>query len=183
MATGSSIVTIIRLRITETLKGMYGSRKSQDVKRRILRAEEKAKQDVKDGIRAGIGKMTLNEMFEIYFSTKRNLKQSTRTNYRYMWGKYAGETIGKKKLCVIKKSDVLHFYNDLLDAGFKPNSLEIMNTILHPTFQMAVDDGYIRLNPSAGCMAEIKKSYDWTKSKRHALTIGQQQAFINKKQC
>lgn len=140
--------------------------------------EEQAKQDVKDGIRAGVGKITLNEMFEIYFSTKRNLKQSTRTNYRYMWGKYAGESIGRKKLCEIKKSDVLHFYNDLLDVGFKPNSLEIMNTILHPTFQMAVDDGYIRLNPSAGCMAEIKKSHDWTKPKRHALTIGQQQAFI-----
>ncbi len=141
--------------------------------------EEQIRFDIKDGIKAGAGKMTLNEMFEIYFSTKRNLKQSTRTNYRYMWDKYAKETIGKRKLYSIKKSDILHFYHDLLDKGFKPNSMEIMNTILHPTLQMAVDDGYIRLNPTAGCMAEIKKSHDWEKPKRHALTIEQQQAFID----
>lgn len=139
---------------------------------------EQVKRDVKDGIRSGTNKMTLNEMFEIYFATKRNLKQSTRTNYRYMWDKYAKETIGRKKLCMLKKSDVLHFYNDLLDAGFKPNSMEIMNTILHPTLRMAVDDGYIRLNPSAGCMMEIKKSHDWIKPKRHALTEKEQYAFI-----
>ena len=141
--------------------------------------EEQAKQDTKDGIRAGMTKMTLNEMFEIYFATKRNLKQSTRTNYRYMWDKYAKETIGRRKLSSIRKSDILHFYNDLMDAGFKPNSMEIMNTIMHPTFQMAVEDGYVRLNPTAGCMAEIKKSHDWTKPKRHALTIEQQKAFID----
>lgn len=140
--------------------------------------EEKVKQDVKDGIRVGIGKMTLNDMFEIYFSTKCTLKQSTRTNYRYMWDKYVRETIGKRKLFTIRKSDILHFYNDLMNKGFKPNSMEIINTIMHPTFQMAVEDGYIRLNPTAGCMGEIKKSHDWTKPKRHALTIEQQKAFI-----
>lgn len=140
--------------------------------------EEQLKSDLKDGIRTGTGKMVLNDMFEIYFATKRNLKQSTRTNYRYMWDKYVKEGIGKRKLSTIKKSDILHYYNDLLEMGFKPNSMEIINTILHPTFQMAVDDGYIRLNPTAGCMAEIKKSHDWEKTKRHALTIEQQQAFI-----
>lgn len=140
--------------------------------------EEQIKLDLKDGIRAGMGKMMLNDMFDIYFATKHNLKQSTRTNYRYMWDKYARNTIGMKKINLIKKSDILHFYHDLLDKGFKPNSAEIMNTILHSTLQMAVDDGYIRLNPTAGCMAEIKKSHDWDKPKRHALTIEQQEAFI-----
>lgn len=141
--------------------------------------EEQVKQDLKDGIRAGMGKMTLNDMFDIYFATKHNLKQSTRTNYKYMWDKYAKDSIGKKKLGLIKKSDILHYYHDLIVCGFKPNSMEVMNTILHPTFQMAVDDGYIRLNPTAGCMAEIKKSHEWIKPKRHALTIEQQEAFIN----
>lgn len=140
--------------------------------------EEQIKLDLKDGIRAGMGKMMLNDMFDIYFATKHNLKQSTRTNYRYMWDKYARNTIGMKKINLIKKSDILHFYHDLLDKGFKPNSTEIMNTILHSTLQMAVDDGYIRLNPTAGCMAEIKKSHDWDKPKRHALTIEQQEVFI-----
>lgn len=167
--------TLYSWKLVETDKTPKGKKEMLSLREQ----EEQAKQDAKDGIRVCIGKMTLNDMFEIYFATKRNLKQSTRTNYRYMWDKYAKETIGKKKLYLIKKSDILHFYNDLLDSGFKPNSMEVMNTIMHPTFQMAVEDGYIRLNPTAGCMAEIKKSHDWIKPKRHALTIEQQKAFIN----
>ena len=59
------------------------------------------------------------------------------------------------------------------------NSMEIINTILHPVFTMAVRDGYIRTNPSDGVMAEIKKSHNWEKPKRHVLTQQQQALFIN----
>ena len=44
---------------------------------------------------------------------------------------------------------------------------------------MAVRDGVIRTNPTDGVMAEIKKSNIWDRPKRHALTIPQQQAFMN----
>ena len=57
--------------------------------------------------------------------------------------------------------------------------MEIINTILHPVFTMAVRDGYIRTNPSDGVMAEIKKSHNWEKPKRHALTEEQQAKFID----
>lgn len=57
--------------------------------------------------------------------------------------------------------------------------MEIINTILHPTFTLAVRDGYIRNNPTDGVMAEIKKSHNWEKPKRHALTIEEQEAFID----
>lgn len=166
--------TIYSWRLVETDRTPKGKKDSPSLREQ----EEKVNRDEMDGIKAGMDKMTLNEMFEIYFSTKRALKESTKTNYRYMWDKYAKDTIGRKKLYTVKKSDILHYYHDLLDLGFKPNSMEVMHTILHPTLQMAVEDGYIRLNPTAGCMAEIKKSHDWEKPKRHALTIEQQKAFI-----
>lgn len=57
--------------------------------------------------------------------------------------------------------------------------MEIVHTILHPVFTMAVRDGYIRTNPSDGVMAEIKKSHNWEKPKRHALTERQQSLFID----
>ncbi len=60
----------------------------------------------------------------------------------------------------------------------KPNSMEIINTILHPVFTSAVRDGYIRSNPSDGVMADIKKSHTWEKPKRHALTEQQQTKFV-----
>ena len=50
-----------------------------------------------------------------------------------------------------------------MEKGFKPNSMEIVNTLLHPTFTMAVRDGLLRLNPTEGVMTEIKKSHSWEK--------------------
>lgn len=139
---------------------------------------QKDNQDGIDGRKAD--KITLNDMFDLYMAGKHELKQSTRTNYNYMYKNYVSESLGLKKIGSIKYSDIKAFYNSLIrEKSFKPNSMEIINTILHPTFTLAVRDGYIRTNPTDGVMAEIKKSHDWKKPKRHALTIEEQEAFIN----
>lgn len=136
--------------------------------------------DLEDGIKAPVeNRATLNDLFEIYMANKPELKDSTRSNYLYMYRKYVQDDIGKKKIANIKYSDVKAFYNKLIkELGFKPNSMEIIHTIIHPVFTLAVRDGYIRLNPAAGAMADIKKSHNWEKPKRHALTIPEQEAFM-----
>lgn len=124
-------------------------------------------------------KMTLNAFYEDYIEQKQELKTSTRRNYKYMYRKYVWDSLGRRKLPEIKYSDIKKFYNHLIrDLGFKPNSMEIIHTILHPIFATAVRDGYIRVNPTDGVMAEIKKSNEWEKPKRHALTVDEQEAFI-----
>ena len=124
-------------------------------------------------------KTTLNSFYESYINQKQELKPSTRANYKYMYTRYVWDGLGKMKLSSIKYSDVKKYYNHLIhDIGFKPNSMEIIHTILHPIFATAVRDGYIRVNPTDGVMADIKKSHEWEKPKRHALTIPQQEAFI-----
>lgn len=145
----------------------------RDIERRIMR-------DLEDGIDTiEAYRTTLNHFFDDYIETKYELKQSTRTNYKYMYKKYVHDDLGTKKIANIKYSDVKKFYIHLIkDVGFKPNSLEIIHTILHPVFTTAVRDGKIRVNPSDGVMAEIKRSHNWTKPKRHALTIPQQDAFV-----
>lgn len=146
-----------------------------------LREKEKhIQKDIEDGIDGKkADNTTLNDMFEKYMQGKTELKQSTRTNYNYMYKNYVHDTLGKKKLSKIKFSDVKAFYNSLIkEKNFKPNSMEIVNTILHPVFTLAVRDGIIRTNPSDGAMQEIKKSHNWEKPKRHALTIEEQEAFI-----
>ncbi len=153
-------------------------------KRDDISLREKEKQivkDVQDGIRTPAGnKTTLNDMFELYMSGKCDLKQSTRTNYKYMYKNYVFDVIGQKKISNIKYSDIKSYYNWLIkEKGFKPNSMEIINTILHPVFTLAVRDGYIRSNPTDGVMAEIKKGHSWEKPKRHALTEQEQTAFID----
>ena len=137
--------------------------------------------DNRDGIDGKAARrITLNEMFSVYMGGKVNLKQSTRTNYLYMYDHYVRDEIGGKSLQSIKYSDIKRFYNALiLEKCFKPNSLETIHTLLHPVFTLAVRDGYIRTNPTDGVMAEIKKSHDWEKPNRHALTLEEQAAFIS----
>lgn len=141
---------------------------------------QKIERDKQDGINtAEAKKMTLNAFFDDYIESKVGLKQSTKTNYKYMYKKYVSEALGDNKISDIKYSDILKFYNSLItELGFKPNSMEIIHTILHPIFTVAVRDGYIRTNPTDNVMNEIKKSHNWEKPKRHALTIKQQSAFM-----
>lgn len=143
--------------------------------------ERKIQRDLEDGISTQQSKnITLNDMFDKYMKDKNELKQSTRTNYFYMYNNYVRDDFGTSKIAKIKYSDVKVFYNSLItEKKFKPNSMEIINTILHPVFSLAVRDDVIRKNVSDGVMSEIKKSHNWEKPKRHALSIEEQEAFIN----
>lgn len=149
-----------------------------------LSLREKEKQinrDLDDGIKAQVeNSATLNELFQLYMSTKTKLKESTRTNYIYMYEKYVLDVLGSKKVKDIKYSTIYSFYSGLIDGlGFKPNSMEIIHSILHPVFRLAVRDEYIRMNPTEGAMSEIKRTYDWEKPKRIALTIPEQEMLID----
>lgn len=83
------------------------------------------------------------------------------------------------KIAAVKYSDVLQFYQHLLkEKEMQINTLETIHTVLHPTFQLAVRDNIIRVNPSDGVMAQIKKQPGKNHGVRHALTVEQQRAFI-----
>ncbi len=143
--------------------------------------EEKLLRDQLDGLDTYLAHTaTLNYMFDRYISTKSDLKRTTLLNYQYMYDHYVRHGFGRKKIGVIKYSDVLQFYQYLLrDKEVKFDTLIIIHKILHPTFQLAVWDDIIRKNPSDGAMARIKKPFGEKRKKRHALTLEQQRAFIN----
>lgn len=169
--------SIYSWRLVETDKLPVGKRSDRCLREKI----QQVQRDLNDGIStADANKITLNQMFERYMAGKYELKQSTRTNYFYMYRHCVSAEIGMRKIAAIKYSDVKAFYDRLIrERGMKPNSLEIINTILHPVFTLAVRDGYIRTNPTDGVVWEIKKSHCWEKPKRHALTEREQEAFIN----
>ena len=163
-------------RLVKTDRTPAGKRKDLSLREK----EEEIAADLRDRIKTHDAKrITLNDMFDTYMATKPNLKQSTRTNYNYMYKNYVKDEIGMKPLNDIEYSDIITFYNSLIiDKGFKPNSMEIIHTIIHPVFTLAVRNHYRRDNPSDGAMAEIKSSHKWEKAKRHALTLDEQAAFI-----
>ena len=125
------------------------------------------------------GKATVNFVFDRYMKLKANLRQTTRSNYLYMYDRFVRNTFGNKKIADIRFSDVLQFYNCLMQQQeMQINTLESIHTLLRPTFQLAVRDGIIRNNPTDGVLAEVKKNSDHHSGIRHALTVAQQRAFM-----
>lgn len=169
--------SIYSWKLVETDKAPLGKKCGESLRE----LEKQARRDIEDNINTYAAyRTTLNNFFDSYIETKYELKQSTRTNYKYMYKKYVSDSLGLRDIASIRYSDIKKFYIHLIkEVGFKPNSMEIIHTILHPIFTTAVRDGLIRLNPTDGVMAEIKKSHDWEKTKRHALTEAQQTAFVN----
>lgn len=142
--------------------------------------EENIKRDLRDGIKVGEFNVTLNDVYEMWKKDKRGLKQTTKGNYTYMYEHFAKEEFGCMKIQVIKKSDVRRFYNDLVDTNkMAINTVEALHTVIHQVFNLAVEDGYIRMNPSDGVMGDCKRVHNYQSPKIHALTIPEQNAFIS----
>lgn len=142
--------------------------------------EEAIKRDLRDGIKVGEANVTLNDVYEMWKKDKRGLKQTTKGNYFYMYEHFVKNEFGNIKIRAIKKSDVRRFYNDLIDTGkMAINTVEGLHTVIHQVFNLAVEDDYIRKNPSDGVMGDCKRVHNFQTPKRHALTIAEQNAFIS----
>ena len=97
----------------------------------------------------------------------------------YCYDKWIRESFGKMKLSKVKYSDVKEFYHSLMsDKGLQANTVDSIHCLLHPTFQLAIRDGILRVNPTDEVMKEIKRSKEWVKPKRMALTVPQQTALV-----
>ena len=146
-----------------------------------LREKEKnLKRDQMDGLNAYVnGKADVNFAFDRYIATKNDLRSTTRTNYEYTYERYVRNGFGKKKLAEVRFSDVLMFYNALVDKGLSPNTVDSVHTLLCPTFRLAVRDNIIRSNPSVGAMAEVRKRMDGSSGIKHSLSVEEEQAFLN----
>ncbi len=140
---------------------------------------EQVRKDVGDGISVDKRK-TINDMYDLWISLKRNLKDNTKQNYIYMYQQFVAPDFGRKKLYTLKKSDVRKFYTMLVDnRGLKMNTLDCIHTVLHPVLQMAVEDGFLRMNPSDNVLKELKLSCNYGAEKKKALTIQEQALFLN----
>ena len=132
--------------------------------------EAQLMKDQMDGLDIYVaGKATVNFVFDRYMSLKSNLKPTTKSNYLYMYDRFIRDTFGKRNIAEIKYSDVVQFYNHLIEKQeLQINTLETVHTLLHPTFQLAVRADIIRKNPTDGVMAELKKNLGMKTGVRHA---------------
>ncbi|MCR5060599.1 MAG: site-specific integrase [Saccharofermentans sp.] len=143
-----------------------------------LRVKEK---DIQNKLSMGIAisRQTTNDFNEIRINNMKNLKNSTLHSYNASYSRYVSDSfIGKSKIQDIKHSDIVRFYNDLLEKkGIRTSTLSKLHVVLSQVFQIAVLDGILASNPCDGAMKSIVKSEQNMPKTVKALTREQQHIF------
>lgn len=139
--------------------------------------EKRIERDISDGIRSGDSKqITLNSLFYQYLDRHRTIRKSTEALYRKYWENHVRNSfLGEKPIANIKSSDIVKFYNELLEKGLSSSTVNVLHAVMQPCFEMAVDDDFIRRNPCRNAMSKIAQTET---GKRKAMTIKEQQRFI-----
>lgn len=146
-----------------------------------LREKEAAIQrDKSDGIRTDASNTTVNDIFDMWVRLKKGLKDNTFQNYQYMYNQFVYPDFGKTKVVKLKRSDIRRFYNMLADErGLMIATIDNVHTVLHQVLDLAVEDNYLRNNPSDHALKELKSSHGFDVEKKKALTVEEQRIFEN----
>lgn len=137
--------------------------------------EQKIQRDIQDGINSTSANMTLNQLFDLYMSTKSNIRETTRVLYLTYWSANIKPSIlSDMKISQIKQLHVKKWIIELKDKGAKTSSIKAYKTLLTSVFQFAVDNDYIRRNPCRNC--DQDKAEPSTKT---ALTKRQQEKLVD----
>ena len=141
--------------------------------------EEEIHRDKSDGIRTDSQNVTVNDIFYLWKTLKRGVKDNTFQNYCYMYTQFVEEDIGKLLVRKLKRSDVKRFYNKLADERcLKMATIDNIHTVLHQVLALAVEDNYIRTNVSDNLLKELKQSRNFKDDHKRALTVPEEELFF-----
>lgn len=165
--------TIYSWRLVETDEHPRGKKKDLSLREKEVLVQK----DLMDGINISGASITLNELFERYLHTKKRLGGNVRDTYQSLYNKHIKESyIGNMPIKAINKSDILNIYESMSETTLSNGTIQnIHNNILFPTLQLAVDNDWLRKNPSKDCLKEYP--YD-VMNKRRALSLREQEIFI-----
>lgn len=124
--------------------------------------------------------LIVNDMYKRWCEVKRGIKDNTLQNYKYMYESFVQPSkLGRKRISEVKKSDIKAFFNNLVEErGIRASTLDSVQTVLYQVFNLAVEDDYLRSNPSANALKELKRAYNLTPEKRKALTLEEERIFL-----
>ena len=107
--------------------------------------EDNIHRDKYDGIRTDAKNVTLNDLYDLWKTMKKGVKDNTFQGYLYTWERFARDDIGKNRILTLKKSDIRRYYNKMIDErGLKFATVDCIHTVMHQVLDVAVEDGYIR---------------------------------------
>lgn len=134
--------------------------------------------NVLDGTREVNKNMTINDLYYQWVQLKKGLKDNTFQNYKYMYQYFVEPRFGTMKIADLKRTDIRAFYIRLADERHvKVRTIECLHSVLHQVLQIAVDDDYLRYNPSDNALKELKQAHNHDGTKVRALTVPEQTLF------
>ena len=122
-------------------------------------------------------KMSVMELIERYWK-QCNYKRNTERAYTILINKHVKPQIGNIKISNVRPSTIRNFFFKLAE-DHSQSTVNTINAVLYPAFDMAVRDGIIRSNPVIGATKGLSKKAKQTDSKKRALTLEEQRAFLN----
>lgn len=141
-----------------------------------LREKEASIQwDLIDGIDYAGGEITVAELVDRHFNLKRGLKQNSMRAYKTAIKRIHADPFGQRKIKAVKLSDGKSWFVALHDEGMKQNTIGVIQSVVRPAFEMAVDDDCIRKNPFKFKLSDVVPNDAYV---RNALTKDQQERYL-----
>lgn len=141
----------------------------------LRKKEEEIQKDLMDGIDYAGGETTVEELVDRYINLRRGLKRTSMRAYGTAVKRIHSDPFGKRKIKAVKLSDGKEWFVALHDAGLKQNTIGVIQSVLRPAFEMAVDDDMIRKNPFKFALSDVIPNDAYVRS---ALTKPQQERYL-----
>lgn len=141
----------------------------------LRKKEDEIRRDIADGIDYAAGEITVAELVDRYINLKRGLKQNSMRAYGSAVNRIHGDPFGQKPVKSVKLSDAKGWFVFLHDQGMKQNTIGVLQSVVRPAFEMAVDDDMIRKNPFKFKLSDVVPKDAYV---RDALTKEQQEQYL-----
>lgn len=141
------------------------------------RLQQLRKEEVKISIREqnrilyGLKELSLNDVCDMWFASKVNLKANTLSGYRRTYDIYVRNGLGKKQIEDITTTDVKSYYSSLKTSrSLSTETIGRIQNIVYQIFQYALESEILWKNPTNHAMKEMKRNHSKHTSLRNALT-------------
>ena len=141
----------------------------------LRQKEEVIQRDLLDGIDYAGGEITVAELVDRYINLRRGLKENSMRAYGSAINRIHTDPFGSRMIRSVRLSDGKGWFVSLHDKGLKQNTIGILQSVLRPAFEMAVDDDMIRKNPFKFKLSDVIPNDAYVRS---ALTKAQQKRYL-----
>ena len=141
----------------------------------LRQKEEVIQRDLLDGIDYADGEITVAELVDRYINLRRGLKENSMRAYGSAINRIHTDPFGSRMIRSVRLPDGKGWFVSLHDKGLKQNTIGILQSVLRPAFEMAVDDDMIRKNPFKFKLSDVIPNDAYVRS---ALTKAQQERYL-----